>query len=375
MNESHSSIGKGYKWLRHILKSNDEDNQLLSQRGKVVLEHMLGVNKVNERLLLDLETKVFDDNFDNGDKSWDFVNRSNQSFKPMLFPILLDIVNKLSEKRRDSNTLSSTTTVPTTKEILETFIQYIEEPDNEKKINVEGKDNDNNETPQESASKLKQWLSKLPPSSIPCSLNSNQLIFSALLFLSEDLHIAIQPSQSIPTHHSIDGYDPISCFPKMPLLTKHVISKGGKTIPYGFEKNTRNENLNNLKEERFLDKLSLLESCFWSNISKVKHIKRLHVLPRTGTGLTISKADLDILMVSGTIQDTPFDITKNTSLKRGRKGTSGDLKRKVAKLEVEQIPQRKKIAKPVTVNEKVEQKDNTDPIPKMEDQIDPSCMS
>jgi hypothetical protein len=334
---NNTMLHTGFKWLTHILKSNDDDHddnpRMLSQPSKIVLEHLLRENKVYD---IDADSCNQDDDEEEDDDEQGYMYSIGSSsiqksdFDFLLFPTLLKVVHDLYQQLNNetSSTSASTTNttnspiIPTTKEIIQSFTSLIKSSSLSSKI--------------------------LPPSHIPSSLNSNQFIFAALLFLSDDTLQKYNDTITDTDHKNNNNNNmtlTFPSFPKMPLLTKHIIStkatssssskKTAKSIiPYGFEINQEimmisssllDMNLtdimnmsmdmeNEYDSTLFRKQLSSLESYFWSmSCNNVEHVPRVHVIPKTkrgngaDIGLFVSEEDEHNLMVLGSIEGTIFD--------------------------------------------------------------------
>ena len=360
---------KGVKKLVNLLQNGR--NKDLSENGKTILKQLLKENNLyNDE---ETTTRIApsdgvhdEDDGDDGDDGDDenYENYENNAIRniskdchlfqhgwtghdatksPSLFSTLLKVVHELEQHKKiesskteettstapdtpttasadditESNPVSPSLNVPVTNEIIEQILSMKgQNPNTRKDINPTSQADGSNE--QAELAPLKDELdSKLsflslilpPPSNIPCSLDSNQVILSALLFLSESFLIDNNaPSSQPDTTH----------FPKMPLFVKHSIwnnSKGKKklnikSMPYGF---TINQNLvpcmDTLVENRtFWKQLSLFESYFWSISSpNIEHLPRKHVLPRNDMGITISKYDEERILFTGSLVGTAHE--------------------------------------------------------------------
>jgi hypothetical protein len=375
--DNSKAVGIGVKWLKHLLKTNkkdihddDDDDDLddddynynndhknkdhqLSNDGKMILQQLLKDNKLyddeNEKVSSDEDDSDDEDEDDHqGIKSrrmdenhnWSFTStlhsnmsmQQHQKHQPqqhLLFPTLLKIINDFYQKHNNS--------APTTQEIIKSCISHIEEEESKEqkgKKAPKGKKLPSSSSTKSSSLSLRRTLQ---PSNMPCTLTSNQVIFSALLFLSEDIY------QNIPdliTSASLSISDPFSYFPKMPILIKNTsdetsfkkgIDKEQEIIPNGFHINHDNvPSLSNgemLNDEDFLHKLSILESCFWSISSKVEYTPRIHVLPRIGMGLVSSKEEEDRLMKCGVVGGGTIKTQAGTK-RKANTGKSKTVKRK-----------------------------------------------
>ena len=286
------------------------------------------------------------------------------------FLILLTIIHELCQKQGEQSTTkshnkvsslsTSTSCFVSTNEIIKAF--HSKECNNSTHNHIDK----NNQHP---STKTKKQRRILRASRIPSRLNSNQLIFSTLVFLSQtipELQHSTTPSKFL-NHHCIMNESsssfPHFYFPTMPLLsikernsnndnsanndvsidTKNLYHSLQK-IPLGYQINHETiPSMDLLQDCHFIRRLSILESCFWSTsttstttavrsrkhyypnntIQQQDYIPRIHAIPIVGGEGVVSscpvlstKEDQEMLLTTGTLK-------KSTSNAGGsRKGHS-----------------------------------------------------
>lgn len=323
MDEDSKAVGSGLKWLTHLLKR-DVKHEHLSNGGKKILDRLVKDNYLQDDAKNKSDNYLYkyadddedeessgDENSELGlnherrEKVNDWESRNDESKRPRFFETILGIV--YNNAARSSTTGRDSIKTPTTKDIMKECISQLEQ-------SAETNNSDEGEGQQQN--KI------LSPANIPCSLDSNQFIFSALLFLSEDIYQDLASSKSsIINDGSSTNYN--TYFPKMPLLLKRKTSSSSSAgsdsvmIPGGFQINHENIVLSSEHEDRstifdreFLRKLSMLESCFLSISSKIEHIPRLHVIPRIGMGFIQNREEEKELIKLGDVGKAMSGLNK-----------------------------------------------------------------
>jgi len=295
-----SQAGVGVGWLQYLLRQNNEHNQNdLSEDGKLILKHLL-----KEHALLDGNNNDQDNHDDDSDvdiddrnsdidssrlkepsmqehESWNFITNyytetnRNENTRSLLFPTILQTIFDLYDKYETEN--KEKDMITNINEIIQSCLACIEQSH-------------------------KNGTMILRPSDIPASMDSNQIVIAALLYLSS----------------SVDGISYVKQLPQMPLLQRIYDNNNDEDgIPQGFQICQQNITQNMLDNHEFRFKLATLEASFWKTSSRIDYIPRLHTIPRMETNSSEEK-----LMQDGTTtkaQPKKRKSSINTSSTAGNK--------------------------------------------------------
>jgi len=274
-------IGTGISWLKEVSEASDlysstqkemEATPKLSVNGKAILRQLLNSVTIDEDVLnSSLASKP----------SWSFLTRD-------------------SERQDTSSSL---------------FLKILQQISSEEGVN--------DETKQRSPLKASQIIKSLSSffdsnsvsKNIPPDMDSNQIIYAALSFLSSSCTMLDSRITVGGTGTSIT--DPHDYFPLMPLLQES--SNGTNESLKLYQGNVSNFKPPFLQHSSFLTKLSNLEALFWT--STILYPSRLRVIPRMGN------ASREKLLLGGLKGESEG---KGSSSKKSVKKSGGGSKRKAA---------------------------------------------
>lgn len=240
--ESFHTTGVGVSWLQHILSSGNDHSDTISSTGRNLLRTVMKEYSIGYFKIEIIEQRC--------EHEWKFLTQAQENSETKLFMTILSIIQEKIENHNATNEAS---------EESKPLWRFCATNHIIKGCQLKIADD-------------KNILRKMD---LPSNLDSANLIYAALIFLSADISL-----KSEVVRHLL---------PAMPILCKNEVSPGLENIyPAAFTHFDRNQ-VDKMNCEEYTKKLNRLEAFFFKSLlDDSDYISRLRVIPRSASSIGIT---------------------------------------------------------------------------------------